>query len=196
MTIRRRYGALAAIRRSGWVAVFVVSSGGCGSESPSDGKSDACQSGETRTCVGPGACQGGQQCSASGVWSSCDCGGVGGSSATGGDGGNSGTGSGASGGTGTGASGGTQTGGSAGYDGGSAGAPGDAGADVTTGDPPGPNDDPCPTEGIDLNCSTQCGAGPDPACATDGCTMANPPIVITSESQLPYVLRMPANPAV
>jgi hypothetical protein len=41
-----------------------------------------CESGETRECVGPGACDGGQSCGDSG-WSACDCG-VGGTTANGG----------------------------------------------------------------------------------------------------------------
>ena len=35
----------------------------------------SCTSGDTRTCVGPGACSGGQTCSG-GDWSACDCGGT------------------------------------------------------------------------------------------------------------------------
>lgn len=46
----------------------------------------ACQPGDTRQCVGPGACDGGQACDASGQWSACDCG-----SATAGEGGTSGS---------------------------------------------------------------------------------------------------------
>ena len=33
-----------------------------------------CQQGDTRECVGPGACQGTQQCTEQGTWSDCDCG--------------------------------------------------------------------------------------------------------------------------
>jgi hypothetical protein len=36
--------------------------------------STICAQGETRECIGAGACKGGQACGAEGVWSACDCG--------------------------------------------------------------------------------------------------------------------------
>ncbi|MBI5531667.1 MAG: SUMF1/EgtB/PvdO family nonheme iron enzyme [Deltaproteobacteria bacterium] len=45
--------------------------GGCGSDSETP---IVCKAGETRVCVGPGACQGGQLCTPQGSWSGCDCG--------------------------------------------------------------------------------------------------------------------------
>ena len=42
---------------------------------------EVCSPGETRSCVGPGACEGGQQCESDGAaWGECDCGGMGASS--------------------------------------------------------------------------------------------------------------------
>lgn len=66
---------------------------------------DSCEPGETRPCLGPGACDGQQSCEVDGYsWSECECGGGG----TGGTGGTS-TGTGGTGGTPTG-TGGTTTG--------------------------------------------------------------------------------------
>jgi len=58
---------------------------GCGSEEPAVG-SRACTPGASQACVGPGACQGGQVCTADGTgYGPCDCGvGVGGSGGAGG----------------------------------------------------------------------------------------------------------------
>jgi hypothetical protein len=53
--------------------VFVVGAVGTGcSAAPS-----ACNAGDTRQCVGPGACAGGQVCGSDRTWSACDCGGSG-----------------------------------------------------------------------------------------------------------------------
>ncbi len=49
-----------------------------------DSSANACTNGDTRQCVGAGACAGGQIC-ASGAWSACDCGGDGGADAGSGD---------------------------------------------------------------------------------------------------------------
>lgn len=57
----------------------------CGTTDPADG---ACAQGETRPCIGPGACSGGQICTTEGIWTDCDC--TGGS--TGGEAGVAGTG--------------------------------------------------------------------------------------------------------
>jgi hypothetical protein len=45
----------------------------CGGSSTSNGDDPACADGATRSCVGPGACEGGQMCR-SGSWSDCLCG--------------------------------------------------------------------------------------------------------------------------
>ncbi|MBK7583411.1 MAG: IgGFc-binding protein [Myxococcales bacterium] len=55
----------------------------CGSESGGGGKG-GCPQGETRACVGPGACQGGQTCGKDGSWGACDCGGGSGGGGAGG----------------------------------------------------------------------------------------------------------------
>ena len=47
-----------------------------------------CQPGDTRECVGPAACRGGQQCRADGLWGTCDCGTQGGTSSIEASGGN------------------------------------------------------------------------------------------------------------
>jgi hypothetical protein len=60
-----------------------ASGGGTGSR--------VCSSGETQRCVGPGACEGGQECQADGMgWAKCDCGQVAGSGGEGGSGAGSG----------------------------------------------------------------------------------------------------------
>lgn len=79
------------------------SSGGNGGAS-SGGSGATCTAGETKTCVGPGACQGGQSCTPNGTWTTCDCG--------------SGTGGGSTGGTAGATGGGGSTGGQGGTDGG------------------------------------------------------------------------------
>jgi hypothetical protein len=169
-----------------WGVISTLAFVACGSsDSEPFGNSNAvCAAGETRVCTGPGACAGGQQCT-SGQWSVCECGSTGGSGG-GSTGGSAGSGSSGSGGTGNSSAGGT--GGNAGSSA-TGGSSNDAGQDADPGDPPGPNDDPCPTEEIDLNCSTQCGAGPDPACA--GPDLCNMQVTITSESQLPFIVRLP-----
>lgn len=44
-----------------------------GSDSGTGGSSGVCSLGDTRECVGPAACKGGQVCGADKVWSGCDC---------------------------------------------------------------------------------------------------------------------------
>ena len=100
-----------ASRRLGFaVAILVwgVGVGACGSDDGPTGSPAQCAAGDTRVCTGPGACAGGQVCSADGTWSACDCGG-----GTGGVGGTAGADAGVGGASGS------QTGGAAG----SAGAP-------------------------------------------------------------------------
>jgi len=60
-------------------------SGGSGRGAGTAGSAAQCTPGSTQTCVGPGACHGGQACLATGSgWAACDCGAVGGNSGVGG----------------------------------------------------------------------------------------------------------------
>lgn len=99
---------------------------GCGSDDSSGGSGNTggaqtggsgggtnCNPGDTRSCTGPGACQGGQTCEQSGTWGSCDCG----SGGTGGSGGAAGSTSGGAGGVSGGGGTGGATGGAAGVGG-------------------------------------------------------------------------------
>ena len=63
---------------SGLLLCGALAAAGCGGgdAGAGAGKHDGCAAGETRTCVGPGACPGGQLCSAEGTWGTCDCGGL------------------------------------------------------------------------------------------------------------------------
>jgi endo-1,4-beta-xylanase len=61
----------------------VMDAGGTGG-STEIGSSLICSPGETRLCVGPGACSGGQICLASGTWAKCDCGSTAGGAGAGG----------------------------------------------------------------------------------------------------------------
>lgn len=93
----------------------------CGSDEDPGGAAALCSTGETRTCVGPGACQGGQSCLPDGSgFGPCDCG-----AATGGSGGSAG---GSGGSVGIGGTGGASAGGTAGATGGSSGVGGSAAA--------------------------------------------------------------------
>ncbi|HEY2409710.1 MAG TPA: hypothetical protein VGI10_27080 [Polyangiaceae bacterium] len=55
---------------------------GCGSSTTSlpvgaggrGGEAAVCAPGDTRACVGPAACVGGQRCGSDGMWGVCDCG--------------------------------------------------------------------------------------------------------------------------
>jgi hypothetical protein len=58
-----------------------VAGGTGGTLSGGTGGSTGCAQGETRACVGPGACPGGQLCVADGTWGVCDCGAATGGSA-------------------------------------------------------------------------------------------------------------------
>ncbi len=72
----------------------------------------ACEPSETRLCVGPGGCQGGQACALDGsMWLTCDCGSSGGASGSGGTGGSAAGGEPSTGGS---ATGGAATGGNSG----------------------------------------------------------------------------------
>ncbi len=194
------------LRLSTWLVAAAVAAlaPSCGSDdSPSDpGNKQLCQPGSTQPCTGPAACQGGQSCASDGKsWGSCDCGaagsggggaaGTGGVDASAGGGGVGGSG-GSSGASGSSGAGGTQDGG-----GGTSGSDG-AAADAQ---PPGPLDDPCPgpaplVDHIDINCSDQCQATDTAKCAA--MTSCDVPLsngaTITSSSQLPFTIRLPAKP--
>jgi len=114
---------------------------GAGGAEPSEAGSGAnpvCAPGDTRDCVGPGRCEGAQECGANGTWASCDCSGSSGSA--GGDAGNAGAASGTAGSSGASGSGGaggasgsgSDTGGTAG-DGGMSGVGGNAAAGGSSG---------------------------------------------------------------
>ncbi len=122
-----------------------VSSAGAGATSSSAGMTSAgqCSPGDTRTCVGPGSCRGGQACSSSSEWSDCDCG----AQASGGQN-----------------AGGQANGGAA--EGGSAIQGGAENAGAAGGDGFNSGDEPCPKGDIVYDCSGQCSAEPA-VCKTD-----------------------------
>lgn len=165
--------------------------GACGGSGDSNNTSAACHKGDTRACLGPGACNGAQTClpDHSG-FGACDCGAGGAPGGGTGGGGAGGTGAAATGGTDAGAgaggadasagSGGTSTGGSSGS-GGSAG----------WGNP-GPGDSPCPT-GTYINCSHQCGPY-DPKCDTAVCTDSTGPTFGWNGTPHQITFRLPADP--
>ncbi len=112
--------------------------------------------------------------------------GSGGSTASGGASGQAvgGEGGSATGGTG-GDSGGGEGGGAGGADAGAAGSPG-----------PGPEDDPCPPEGLPMDCSGQCDVV-SPRCEMATCREEGPyGVTVTEESELPYIFRTPSHPGV
>jgi hypothetical protein len=86
---RRRASAFALHVIAG---VLALACGGSGSSENETGASPPCQQGDTRTCVGVGACEGGQACGTDRYWGECVC-----ASANGGSGGASRAGSGGNG---------------------------------------------------------------------------------------------------
>jgi hypothetical protein len=171
---------------------------GCGSDGDGDGAGAggaggrACVPGETQGCLCAGQVAGAQVCAGDGMsWGRCECGaGAGG-------------GGGADGGAGTAASGGTSAAaGAPAASGGSAGMFLDASADGPPAEPqePGPLDDPCPDPtlypyGIDLNCSDQCVASDQGLDECAACRRFVPPALrIDSAFDLPFIVRLPANP--
>ena len=84
-------------RRALLVTIAILAQPGCGGRGGiQDGDQIvggtaalSCQPGDTRECVGPGACRGGQQCDTHGSWGACDCGASGGATSTGASGGTS-----------------------------------------------------------------------------------------------------------
>jgi hypothetical protein len=153
-----------------FIVVSTWAAAGCGSKTESVPASSAgaagassalCLAGDTRTCVGPGACDGGQACGPDGEWSACDCG----TPAAGGGTGSSGAGAAGNGGASAqsqGGSGGTVGGSSSGASG-TAGAAGSAGAGGLN-----PGDDPCPPNHLTTDCSGQCGDMPA-SCTSTTC---------------------------
>lgn len=120
----------------------------------------SCSIGDTRTCVGPGACTGGQVCGEDGRWAMCDCGDASGGPSNGGASGAAGSdNAGAGGESEQGASGAGGTG-----DDGAATAGAGGAADLDT-------DQPCPSVPIKADCSGLCTATKglcvvDPVCPT------------------------------
>lgn len=106
-----RLERLAAMLMLASAATLVAAA--CGSSKNDVGGKTTCSPGDTRTCVGPGACKGGQTCGNDGSWAACDCGG-GGSAGSGGGGTGGASGTGGSGGADSGAAGGGGAGGTAG----------------------------------------------------------------------------------
>ena len=188
------------LRLSTWLVAAAVAAlaPSCGSDdSPSNpGNKQLCQPGSTQPCTGPAACQGGQTCTSDGKsWGSCDCGAAG----SGGSGGGAGGTGGADASSGSGG-----VGGAAGLDGGEDSSAGtDAAGDAAPGDaqPPGPLDDPCPgkaplVDHIDINCSDQCQATDTAKCAAmTSCDVPlSNPATVTTANDLPFTIRLPANP--
>ncbi|MCE7890324.1 MAG: hypothetical protein DYH12_11595, partial [Sorangiineae bacterium PRO1] len=66
----------------GRAAVLAAVLAGCSSSSTNE-PSGTCESGATRSCIGPAQCKGGQSCGANGKWEACACGAGGGGGAAG-----------------------------------------------------------------------------------------------------------------
>jgi hypothetical protein len=172
----------------------------CGSsESDPPGGSSTCASGATQSCTCNGSDVGVQLCTSSGDgWGACQCNGSGGTGSVGASGGTGGSGGSTGGSGGTNVGGASSSGGS-GPDGGAGSGPTDAGVDADY--TPGPDDDPCPLEPIDINCSTSCGPR-DAICDLLECNTASNPlqVLITKAEQLmiplggPFIIRLPAKP--
>ena len=124
-----------------------------------------CAAGDTRICVGPGACAGGQVCGSDRQWSACDCGGGG--------------------------SGGRPNGGGGGAGGGGAdsGAEGGASGDAGVGGL-GDGDEACPKGAIALDCSGQCGPV-SPLCPTECAKVVH----VDTAAIGTVVARLPPHPA-
>ena len=170
--MKRLFAALA-------IATFV--SAACGSSDDGNLNHQTCTPGDTRTCVGPGACNGGQVCGSDGNWGGCDCGG-----GTGGNAGYAGQTSGGSGGAAP------DGGGASGGQGGTAGVAGGGGSGATTGGAAGSagasGDDPCYTP---LTCDYTKTCDPNaPDCVSSMChTLA------LLGDPVPRSVRLPAHPA-
>lgn len=174
--------------RPGEVASIMLLLASCGSTTseapgPAAGasagslSSDRCSAGDTRHCVGPGACDGGQACGSDERWGACDCGasGGGGTAAVGGSSGGPSFGGASMSGTGGAAVGGE-----------SASETGAAGASTMN-----PGDEPCPTSPILLaDCSGQCSAK-GPTC-DDVCPVS---LSLTQLNDGQVIARLPSPPA-
>ncbi len=77
-TARRANGVRRAVPNVALLLLAMAALGACTEDKAGDedaAETQLCVPGETRACIGPGACDGGQQCSNDGaVWSDCDCG--------------------------------------------------------------------------------------------------------------------------
>jgi hypothetical protein len=76
MTTKRNSIGLCTMRwlaqRQLWLAWIAFGVPACGGSSSAGGQT--CTLGDTRSCVGPAACPGGQRCGDDGKWGACDCG--------------------------------------------------------------------------------------------------------------------------
>jgi hypothetical protein len=188
---RQRLCAVACL-----AGLFALSS--CGSKTSdtpgpnsggSAGSGSVCAVGDTRTCVGPGACDGGQVCLPGGSWATCDCGqgGQGGEPAIGttagtSNGGGGGAGLSAGGTTGSAAMSAGGLSGESGATGG--GAAGAAGLQALN-----PGDDPCLDAAVTADCSGQCSS------TQDACEMECPAVVQLDSIKIGQVIaRTPSRP--
>jgi len=146
---------------------------------------DGCAQGETRLCIGPGACDGGQICESSQRWSPCDCGhnvefGSAGSS-----------GSATSSASGAGGAAGSGAGGASGPAGGTAGELASGGAEASAGEGGlTAGDEPCPAGAIAADCSGQCSSDPPASCSQE----CNKTVVVDSAPLGSVLLRLPSHP--
>lgn len=152
-----------------------VSDGGSAGDDTATGQ---CHFADTRLCVGPAACKGGQTCGADQRWGACDCGNGGSTAGGGGSGGSSG---------GAGGSSGeviVPEGGSSGDPGGGEAGNGEAGSGGS-----GPADEPCPAGPIATDCSGQCTTKP---ALCDGSCPLTVPLSLTGTGGV--FARTPSNP--
>jgi hypothetical protein len=189
-------GNVAAVGVTQLVALVVFVSS-CGSKSISTPQNSGfggttgasspaqCAAGDTRLCVGPGACSGAQACDDDSHWSSCNCGSAGQTA-------------GSSNGGSLGAFGGAATGGEAAgsteHEGGSpgngAGAPGTGGAEPGAAGSGMSGDEDCPDGTLPVDCSKQCDTS-TPSCSNECGTTA---MVLDSVPLGSTLIRLPSHP--
>jgi len=175
-------------------AVTLVAISSCGSKttssrgtsgsggSPGSPASGQCAAGDTRLCVGPGACSGAQACEENGHWSSCDCGSAG-QTVGPNNAGSAGM-----------SAGGAATGGSIGQGGRTSDTAGDfgvGGAEADAGSSGGHSgDEDCPEGPIAVDCSKQC-LSSTPSCS-DQC--GNGTTILDSVTLGTTLIRLPSHP--